>query len=147
MFKKILVATDGSPLSERAVDTAIDLASKHEAELIVFTVARRLPKSYMDGSLPQAAAESDAIDRQRLAAAQAMVAAIAERAGARGVSCRSIVAHSNQVAESIIATADKERSDLIVMASHGRKGIGRLLLGSETQHVLTHSVLPVLVLR
>lgn len=147
MFKKILVATDGSPLSEKAVETAIGLASIHEAELVAFTVARRLPKSYMDGSTALAASENDNIDRQRLAAAQAMVDAIGERAGALGVACHCIVAHSNQVAESVIATAEKQHSDLIVMASHGRKGIGRLLLGSETQHVLTHSALPVLVLR
>ena len=58
-----------------------------------------------------------------------------------------MVAHSDLVAESILAAAKKHKCDLIVMASHGRKGIKRLLLGSETQHVLTHGNLPVLVLR
>ena len=147
MFKKILVATDGSPLSEKAVASAIGLARQHGAELVAFTVARRPPQSYMDGTTIQQTAEGESIDRLRLEKAHAMVAAIGERASASGVSCQPHVAHSNQVAESIIAAAEKHASDLIVMASHGRKGIGRLLLGSETQHVLTHSVLPVLVLR
>ena len=147
MFKKILVATDGSPLSDKAVENAIELARQHRAELVVFTVARRLPKSYMDGSTVRESVENDSLDKQRLANAQALVAAIGERASGHGVSCHPLVAHSNQVAESIIAAAEKQACDLIVMASHGRKGLGRLLIGSETQHVLTHSTLPVLVLR
>ena len=64
-----------------------------------------------------------------------------------GVTVKTTIAKSDLVAESIIATADKQEVDLIVMASHGRKGIKRLLLGSETQHVLTHSGKPILVLR
>ena len=147
MFKRILVATDGSPLSEKAVESAIGLARQHGAELVAFTVARRQPKSYMDGTMIYEGAESESIDKKRFEKAQAMVDAIGERAGASGVRCEALVAHSSQVAESIIAAAQKHRSDLIVMASHGRRGIGRLLLGSETQHVLTHSALPVLVLR
>lgn len=147
MFKKILVATDGSSLSDKAVESAIELARQHGAELVAFTVARRPPHSYMEGTSLQQTTDSEHIDKMRLEKAQAMVAAIGERASASGVSCHPLVAHSNQVAESIIAAAEKHASDLIVMASHGRKGLGRLLIGSETQHVLTHSTLPVLVLR
>ncbi|MDM0072256.1 universal stress protein [Variovorax sp. J31P207] len=147
MFKKILVATDGSSLSEKAVESAIEMARHHSAELVVFTVARRPPKSYMDGSTVRESVESESIDKQRQETAQALVAAIGERARGRGVSCHPLVAHSSQVAESIIAAAGNQACDLIVMASHGRKGLGRLLIGSETQHVLTHSTLPVLVLR
>ena len=58
-----------------------------------------------------------------------------------------MIAHSDKVAESIISAARKHKCDLVVMASHGRKGLQRVLLGSETQHVLTHSSIPVLVLR
>ena len=147
MFKKILVATDGSPLSEKAVESAIGLAQHHGAELVVFTVARRLAKSYMDGSTVRESVESESIDRQRVENAQAMVAAIGERAGARGVSCHPLVAHSSQVAESIIAAADKQACDLIVMASHGRRGIQKLLLGSQANKVVTQSSVPVLVCR
>ena len=64
-----------------------------------------------------------------------------------GVEVKAVLAKSDLVAEAIIAAAKKHKCDLIVMASHGRKGLKRLLLGSETQHVLTHSHIPVLVLR
>ncbi len=66
---------------------------------------------------------------------------------ARGVTVTPTVVRSDQVSEALIAAAKKHRCDLIVMASHGRRGMSRLLLGSETQHVLTHSHIPVLVLR
>jgi nucleotide-binding universal stress UspA family protein len=63
------------------------------------------------------------------------------------VKAQGVLTHSDHVAESILAAARKHRCDLIVMASHGRRGLARLLLGSETQHVLTHSTVPVLILR
>ena len=66
---------------------------------------------------------------------------------AEGVTVKAVIAKSDLVAEAVISAAKKHKCDLIVMASHGRKGIKRLLLGSETQHVLTHSHIPVLVLR
>ncbi|MDM0107418.1 universal stress protein [Variovorax sp. J22R24] len=145
MFKKILVATDGSELSEKAVESAIGLARQHGAELVAFTVARRKPRSYMEGTMNNGA--DDDVERQRLENAQALVDAVGARAHASGVQCHALVGHSSQVADAIIVAAEKQHSELIVMASHGRKGVGRLLLGSETQHVLTHSTLPVLVLR
>ena len=67
--------------------------------------------------------------------------------GAQGVTVKAVVAKSDLVAEAVISAAKKHKCELIVMASHGRKGLKRLLLGSETQHVLTHSHIPVLVLR
>jgi len=69
------------------------------------------------------------------------------QAAGQGVKARGATVKSDRVAESVIAAARKHKAGLIVMASHGRKGIQRLLLGSETQHVLTHSSVPVLVLR
>ena len=66
---------------------------------------------------------------------------------AQGVKCKTVVSKSDLVSDAIIAGAKKHKCDLIVMASHGRRGIKRLLLGSETQQVLTHSHVPVLVLR
>ena len=72
---------------------------------------------------------------------------IAKAAGAKGVAVKPVVVKSDVVSDALIATAKKHKADLIVMASHGRKGIKRLLLGSETQQVLTHSHIPVLVLR
>jgi nucleotide-binding universal stress UspA family protein len=71
-----------------------------------------------------------------------------EKAGrAKGVKVKPVTARSDLVSDAIIAAAKKHKCDLIVMASHGRRGIKRLLLGSETQLVLTHSHIPVLVLR
>lgn len=87
------------------------------------------------------------IEKQWGDAAQAMVDAIKSRGETQGLSVKAVVAKSDLVAEAVIAAAKKHKCDLIVMASHGRKGIKRLLLGSETQHVLTHSHIPVLVLR
>ena len=80
-------------------------------------------------------------------AAQAMVDGVKAQGGAQGVTVKAVIAKSDLVAEAVISAAKKHKCDLIVMASHGRKGIKRLLLGSETQHVLTHSHIPVLVLR
>ena len=76
-----------------------------------------------------------------------MVDAVKKTAAAKGVSVKAVTVKSDLVSDALIAAAGKHKADLIVMASHGRKGIKRLLLGSETQHVLTHSHVPVLVLR
>ena len=65
----------------------------------------------------------------------------------KGVKAKAVVSRSDIVSDAIIAAAKKQKADLVVMASHGRKGIKRLLLGSETQQVLTHCHVPVLVLR
>ena len=147
MFKRILVATDGSALSRKAVKSAIALAAQNDADLVALTVVPRYPKSFFEGSMSFSAEDIGRIEKQWADKAQATLDAVRDRALAQGVRIRTAQASSDLVAESIIAAAKKNRSDLIVMASHGRKGIKRLLLGSETQHVLTHSDLPVLVLR
>jgi nucleotide-binding universal stress UspA family protein len=72
---------------------------------------------------------------------------VAEQARAAGVEAKAVVVRSDLVADAVAAAAKKHKCDLIVMASHGRRGLKRLLLGSETQHVLTHGTIPVLVLR
>jgi len=101
----------------------------------------------MEGSLPVDTQNIKKIEAQWAASAQAEVDAVRAEASAQGVSAKAVVAKSDLVAEALIAAAKKHKCDLIVMASHGRKGIKRLLLGSETQHVLTQSHIPVLVLR
>ena len=147
MYKRILVATDGSELSSKAVQSAIALAALSGAALVALKVVPRYPRAYMEGSLPVAAQNIKKIEAQWAASAQAEVDAVRAEASAQGVSAKAVVAKSDLVAEALIAAAKKHKCDLIVMASHGRKGIKRLLLGSETQHVLTHSHIPVLVLR
>ncbi|WPH13165.1 universal stress protein [Variovorax paradoxus] len=148
MYKRILVPTDGSSLSEQAVATAIDLALLAGAELVSVTVAHLQPYGYFEGSMVLNQREIEASQEQTQQSAQRMVDAVRSAAIARGVrSAQAIVMKSNQVAEAIIATAKNQQCDLIVMASHGRRSLARLLMGSETLHVLTHSHIPVLVLR
>ena len=147
MFKRILVATDGSTLSKKAVTSAIALAARNDADLVALNVIPRYPRSYLEGSMTFSAEDIGRIEKQWAEKAQAMLDTVSARAKESGVRIKTATANSDLVAESIIAAAKKYKSDLIVMASHGRKGIKRLLLGSETQHVLAHSTLPVLVLR
>ena len=87
------------------------------------------------------------IEAQWSTDAQAAVDAVKKLAEAKGVKAKGVVSRSDIVSDSIIAVAKKQKADLVVMASHGRSGIKRLLLGSETQHELTHGKIPVLVLR
>ncbi len=147
MFKHILVATDGSTLSKKAVKAAVALAAGNGAELVALTVVPRYPQSYLEGAMTFSADDIGRVEKQWADKAQAMLDTVRERAQASGVQVKTARISSDLVAESIIAAAKKHGCDLIVMASHGRKGLKRLLLGSETQHVLTHSALPVLVLR
>jgi nucleotide-binding universal stress UspA family protein len=147
MYKRILVATDGSTLSKKAVASAIDLAALSGAELVAIKIAPRYPQSYFEGSLPLSASEVAKIEKQWTDAAQKVVDGVAKAGKAKGVTVKSVVVKSDIVSDALIAAAKKYKADLIVMASHGRRGIKRLLLGSETQQVLTHANVPVLVLR
>jgi nucleotide-binding universal stress UspA family protein len=147
MFKRILVTTDGSTLSKKAVSSAIELAAQHDADLVALTVVPRYATSYFDGALALSHEEVARIEKQWAEKAEGMLDTVGKRAQAAGVRIKTATVTSDRVAEAVIAAAKKHKSDLIVMASHGHKGIKRLLLGSETQHVLTHSALPVLVLR
>lgn len=147
MFKRILVATDGSTLSRKAVKSAIALARLHGAELVALRVVPRYPTSYFEGAMVFLPEDIARVEQSWAEKARESLAAIVDDAAKQGVKVKVATLNSDMVAEAIIATARKQKSDLIVMASHGRKGVKRLLLGSETQHVLTHSTLPVLVLR
>ena len=147
MYKRILVATDGSTLSKKAVASAIELAALSGAELVAVKVTPRYPQSYFEGSLPLSATEVSKIEKQWTDTAQKVVDAVAKSAKAKGVTVKAVVVKSDIVSDAVIAAAKKHKADLIVMASHGRRGIKRLLLGSETQQVLTHASVPVLVLR
>jgi nucleotide-binding universal stress UspA family protein len=147
MYKRILVATDGSDLSNTAVNSAIGLAAAIGAELVALYVVPRYPVSYFEGGITISVEDIARTEKQWSDKGQAVVDAVQEQAKAQGVTARPVVAQSDLIAESIMSAATKHACDLVVMASHGRKGITRVLLGSETQHVLTHSTVPVLVLR
>jgi nucleotide-binding universal stress UspA family protein len=147
MYKKILVATDGSKLSQAAVSSALAMAVLHDAELVVVKVIPRVQQTYYESSISL----SDEETRQILATwrqdAEDLLSQVVALGKRKGVMVKPVVVSSDQVAETLIKTALKTKADLIVMASHGRRGIRRLLLGSETNHVLTHSSIPVLVIR
>ena len=147
MYKRILVATDGSSLSKKAVADAIGLAATCGAELIALKVVPRYPQTYFEGSIPLSAKEVARIEAQWTDEAQAAVDAVQKAAATKGITAKGVVSRSDIVSDAIIAAAKKHKANLVVMASHGRKGIKRLLLGSETQQVLTHCHVPVLVLR
>jgi nucleotide-binding universal stress UspA family protein len=147
MYQRILVPTDGSTLSKKAVACAIEQAAATGAELVALYVVPRYPISYFEGGISVSNSEVARTEKQWADKGQAVVDAAQKAAEASGVKAKGVLVRSDLVAESVISAAKKHRCDLIVMASHGRKGIKRILLGSETQHVLTHSKLPVLVLR
>lgn len=147
MVTRMLVATDDSDLSRKAVTSAIDLAAATGAELVALHVVPRYPTAYFEGAAALAPDEIARIEQFWASKGQELVDAAIGQAQAAGVRARGVTMRSDAVAGSIIAAAGKYACDLVVMASHGRRGIGRILLGCETQHVLTHSTTPVLVLR
>src|SRR5438552_9369714 len=147
MLKHILLPTDGSPLSARAVAAGVKLAKAVGARVTGLFVApaptplvyeRFVPVGYMTPEQHAALIER---------AAARYLGVIEKAAKAAGVPCECVRITSDFPADVILQTATKRRCDLIVMASHGRRGLSAVLLGSETQKVLTHAKLPVLVYR
>ncbi|SCK26352.1 Nucleotide-binding universal stress protein, UspA family [Variovorax sp. HW608] len=148
MYERILVATDGSELSDLAVQSAIDLALSMQAELVAIRVVRRDPTSYFEGSVVLPQVDVARLAEQMNAEAQRTVDQVKAAADAKGVKkTQAIVVQAEVVSDAIIEAAQTHQCGLIVMSSHGRKGLKRLLMGSETLQVLTHSHTPVLVLR
>ncbi len=147
MYQRILVATDGSALSRKAVSSAIALAQLSGAQLVALHVVPRYPASYFEGGISIPASAVAKTEKKWAEAGQAVVEAVKAAAERKGITASAVTSNSDLIAESIIAVARKHKCDLIVMASHGRRGLKRLLLGSETTHVLTHSHVRVLVLR
>jgi len=147
MYKRILVATDGSKLSQTAVDHAIKLADITGADVVALKVVPRYPQTYFEGGVALAAAEVARIEKQWNEDALKAVNAVKSAGQLHEVKVKPVTVKSDLIAEAIIAAAKRNKCDLIIMASHGRRGLKRLLLGSETQQVLTHSHIPVLILR
>ena len=147
MYKRILVATDGSKLSQQAINHALSLADATGADVVALKVVPRYPQTYFEGGVALAAAEVARIEKQWQEDAMKAVNAVKDAGQKLEVKVKPVTVKSDLVSEAIISAAKRNKCDLIVMASHGRRGIKRLLLGSETQQVLTHSHIPVLVLR
>ena len=147
MYQKILIATDGSTLSRKATTTGLELAALTGASIVVLKVVPRYPVSYFEGGVALSVNNVADVEKQWAEAAMAVVDKVRDAAEAEGIKARAVTVSSDFTAEAIINAAKKHKCDLIVMASHGRRGMKRLLMGSETLHVLTHSHIPVLVLR
>ena len=147
MYQRILIATDGSALSRKAVDSGIEMAGLTGAQIVVLKVVPRYPVSYFEGGVSLPVSSIATMEKQWTEAAQAVVAEIKDKAEAQGIKAKAVTHTSDLVAETILSIAKKNKCDLIVMASHGRRGLKRVLMGSETMHVLTHSHIPVLILR
>ena len=147
MFKNILVPTDGSPLSTDTVKRAVTFAKETGAKLTFFFAKPDYPVAfYGEGALidPTTPEKFAKMAEQQ---AQEVLSAANQLAQAEGVACELRSTTGDIPYEAIIDAAKKEGCDLIFMASHGRRGFSGLLLGSETQKVLTHSKIPVLVYR
>lgn len=147
MYQKILIATDGSTLSRKAVSSGLQLAALTGAGIVALKVVPRYPISYFEGGVALSVNNVADVEKQWAEAAMAVVEKVKDDAEAEGIKAKAMTVSSDFTAEAIINAAKKHKCDLIVMASHGRRGMKRLLMGSETMHVLTHSHIPVLVLR
>ena len=144
MYHHILIPTDGSPLAGSAVEKGIALAKSLGAKVTVLTVVEPFP---VLRGLPQSYDARDEYTRGAHAEAEPRLAEAEQQAKQVGVPCEVVKVEHGEPYEAIIETAGARGCDLITMASHGRRGISALLLGSETMKVLTHSKLPVLIYR
>jgi nucleotide-binding universal stress UspA family protein len=145
MYKHILIPTDGSPLSEEAVRQGTALAKSLGAKTTVITVSPRFHTLAVEPAMVVATPEE--YERECEAVAEKVLGTAEGVASESGVVFRGLhVVHDHPYA-AIIEAAQTNRCDLICMASHGRKGLSALILGSETTKVLTHSKIPVLVCR
>ncbi len=144
MYKHILVPTDGSDLANSAVGHGIELAKQIGAKLTVITVRPMLEDFIVEGvAITVSEADREAFKAQmesKLDAARAMAAEA-------GIAIDAHQAEGREPWKAIVDSSEAEGADLIIMASHGRTGLSALLLGSETQKVLTHTKIPVLVYR
>ena len=144
MYQNILVPTDGSDISVKAVDAALALARALGAR--VHAISVRDPFPFGAISEIQTISPQEYIDAQERIA-QTRIAAVRQASEAAGVECLAQTVEAGHPWEAIVDHARRHGCDLIVMASHGRRGVSALLLGSETQKVLTHTTIPVLVVR
>ena len=144
MYKRILVSTDGSDISQKAAQSAARLAKVSGAELLAISVKEPFPYSAISEMQPVPPQEFfDAQER----IARERVQGVIDVAKAEGIACQAYTVEALHPWEAILDHAKSQHCDLIVMASHGRKGLSALLIGSETQKVLTHSAVPVLVIK
>lgn len=147
MFKHILVPTDGSALSQDTVTRAVSFARESGARLTLFYAEPKAAAAYAGVGAISSVHLTQELHERLDGAAKEILDAAEKMAREAGVECHRVVLVGNKPYELIIQAAEANGCDLIFMASHGRRGVSALLLGSETNKVLTHSKIPVLVYR
>ena len=149
MYAQVLIATDGSELAGRALDQGLRVAKALGSRVTILTITE--PAAVIGGGYAAFAGTGfdpipELIEAQKKHANSVLKAAL-DTAKVHGIDAGTVLVDNSYPAEGIVETAEKIGADLIVMASHGRRGLGRLLLGSQTANVLAHSKIPVLVTR
>lgn len=148
MYKSILIPTDGSELATKAVEHGVALAKTATAVVTFVTATADWSPTQMAELVERGVAEPVQDYEKRAAAWASKVLAACEEHGKKaGVSCATVHVKDKAAADAIIETAKSKGCDLIVMSSHGRGGVGRMLLGSVATKVLTYSTVPVLICR
>jgi nucleotide-binding universal stress UspA family protein len=144
MFKKILLPTDGSDLSSKAIGAGLDFAKALKASVVGLTVVEPYSYSNLSEYRPETL---DDYEQRMMKAAAERLGKVADAAAKAGIPVETVTMKSFSPYEAIIDVAKDKGCDVIFMASHGRRGLSAVLLGSETQKVLTHSTIPVMVFR
>ena len=146
MFRNILIPTDGSERSQRAIRMGVDLAKLHGGRVTGIHV---IPDYHLliayEGAFDPVTEER--IEEEAKARADTYLSFIRDQASAAGVPCSTACETSDHPYDAILRTCETSACDLILMTSHGRKGLAAVLLGSETRKVLTHAKVPVLIVR
>ena len=145
MYKRLLLATDGTEVADKAVEHGLTLAKALGAEVSVLTVT--VPWTSVAYGVVESLTTREAYENATRARAKGILDRAAKRAADLGVTCQTSQVADLNPYQAIIAAASEGGCDLIVVGAHGRRGFERLLLGSETTKILTHSKCPVLVWR
>lgn len=147
MYKRILVPTDGSDLSFAAIQAAMRLAKSIEAEIVAINIMPRLSQLVFPDYGAYEVVSEEEFEKETAEEARNILEVAKEEAASLNVLCRTVAQRDSNIFHAIIDAANQYQCDLILMASHGRRGVTGLLLGSETTRVLTHCRIPVLVYR
>lgn len=147
MYNHILIATDGSEFAENCIDHGLDLAKALGCKVTVITVTTPYSISGLPGGWLDNATMIEQYEKEQKSQADKILAAASVKAEQYGVTISAIHLANASAASAIMHTADQQDVDLIVMSSHGRTGLKRLLLGSQTNEVITLSRKPVLIVR
>jgi nucleotide-binding universal stress UspA family protein len=149
MYSRILIATDGSELADRGVTGGVALAKALDASVVIVTASEPWVPIGVDttGIAVTEYGLADEYEKAERTAGEEILANAAKLADESGVAAATIFVSRQYPADAILATAEAQHADLIVMASHGRRGVQRLLLGSQANEVLTRSKVPVLIVK